>query len=142
MVVDGSEQFSGNDSGKATKAIMDAAKGAKATIELSFAGDKLKVKISKLPEYENASVFLALSEDNLISNVKRGENSGKTLEHASVARELKSIGNINAQDKSFETETVFQIQPNWKKENVKLVVFVQGNQNRKIYGVNRIAPEN
>jgi hypothetical protein len=142
MVVDGSAQFTGSDSNRATKEILDAAKSPKATIELTIDGEKLKIKISKLPERENASVFLAIAEDNLVSNVKRGENSGKTLEHVSVARELKSIGNINAADKAFETETVFQLQPNWKKENLKLVVFVQGNQNRKIYGVNRIALKN
>lgn len=139
MIVDGSVQFTGSDTGKATKEIIEAAKGAKATIELSIDADKLKVKIPKLPEHENASVFLAIAEDNLVSNVRRGENSGKTLEHVSVARELKSIGSVNAPDKSFETEIVFQIQPAWKKENVKLVVFVQGNQTRKVYGANRIA---
>jgi hypothetical protein len=139
MIVDGSEQFSGNDSGKATKAIIDAAKSRKATLDLSVDGEKLKVKIFNLPEHENASVFLAIAEDNLATSVRRGENSGKTLEHVSVARELKSIGNLNAQDKSFETETTFQLQPNWKKENLKFVVFVQGNTNRKIYGAKRIA---
>jgi hypothetical protein len=139
MIVDGSAQFTGSDGNRATKEILDAAKSPKATIELAIGGEKLKIKISKLPEHENASVFLAIAEDNLVSDVGRGENSGKTLEHVSVVRELKSIGNINAQDKSFETETIFQLQPNWKKENLKLVVFVQGNQNRKIYGVNRIA---
>jgi len=139
MIVDGSEQFAGSDGGKASKSIIDAVKSEKATVELSVAGEKLKVKIFKLPEHENATVFLAIAEDGLISNVKRGENSGKTLEHVSVARELKAIGSVSAQDKSFETETVFPVQPNWKKENLKFVVFMQGNQNRKIYGVSRIA---
>jgi hypothetical protein len=139
MVVNGSVQFVGNNSGAASKEIIEAAKNAKAPVELAIDGDKLKIKIAKLPEHENATVFLAIAEDNLVSSVKRGENSGKTLEHVSVARELKAIGNVSAQEKSFETEIVFQIQPNWKKENLKFVVFVQGNQNRKIYGVNRIA---
>ncbi|HEX8734041.1 MAG TPA: DUF1223 domain-containing protein [Pyrinomonadaceae bacterium] len=140
MVVDGSVQFTGN-SGTASKEIIEAAKKAKAPVEMSIDGEKLKIKIAKLPEHENATVFLAIAEDNLVSSVKRGENSGKTLEHVSVARELKAVGNVSAQEKSFEAEIVFQIQPNWKKENLKLVVFVQGNQNRKIYGVNRIALE-
>jgi hypothetical protein len=139
MIVDGSVQFAGGNAGEATKSILDAAKGRKAAIELSLDGEKLKIKISKLPEHENASVFLAIAEDNLVSSVKRGENSGKTLEHVSVVRELKSIGNLNAQENSFETEAVFQAQPSWKKENLKFVVFVQGNTNRKIYGVNRIS---
>ena len=144
MIVDGSAQFTGSDGAKASKEIQEAAKNQKATLELSIDGgsgaDKLKIKISDLPAgRENASVFLAIAEDNLATNVRRGENSGKTLEHVSVVRELKSIGNLGAPDKSFEAEIVFQLQPNWKKENLKFVVFVQGNQNRKIYGVNRIA---
>jgi hypothetical protein len=140
MVIDGSVQFTGSDSNRATKEILEAAKSPKAAIELLpvDGADKLKVKISGLPEHENATVFLAIAEDNLATNVRRGENSGKTLEHVSVVRELKSIGNVAAQEKSFETETVFQTQPGWKKENLKLVVFVQGNQNRKIYGASRI----
>jgi hypothetical protein len=139
MVVDGSFQFAGGNTGEASKSILNAVKEVKADVELAIAGDKLKIKIFNLPEHENASVFLAIAEDNLISSVKRGENSGKTLEHVSVARELKSIGSVAPPDKSFEAEAVFQLQPNWKKENLKLVVFVQGNQNRKIYGVNRIS---
>lgn len=144
MIIDGSVQFTGSDGARASKEIQEAAKSRKATIELSIAaGDKLKIKIFNLPaERENASVFLAIAEDNLATNVRRGENSGKTLEHVSVVRELKSIGNLGAQDKSFEAETVFQTQPNWKKENLKFVVFVQGNQNRQIYGVNRLALKN
>lgn len=138
MIVDGSVQFTGGDGNRATKEILDAAKKPKAAIELLIDGEKLKVKIPKLPEHEDASVFLAIAEDNLATNVRRGENSGKTLEHVSVVRELKSIGNVAEQEKSFETETVFQTPPDWKKENLKLVVFVQGNQNRKIYGVSRI----
>ncbi len=138
MIIDGSVQFTGGDSARATKEILEAAKSPKAAIELLVDGEKLKVKISKLPEHEDATVFLAIAEDNLATNVRRGENSGKTLEHVSVVRELKSIGNLAAQEKSFETETIVQTQPDWKKENLKLVVFVQGNQKRKIYGVSRV----
>lgn len=138
MVVDGSFQFAGGNTNEATKSIMEAAKAAKAGVELSINGEKLKVKISQMPEHENASVFLAIAEDGLSSSVKRGENSGRTLEHVSVVRELKSIGSLAAQEKSFETEAVFQLQPVWKKENIKLVVFVQGNQTGKIYAVHRI----
>lgn len=136
MIVDGSAQFTGSDGNRATKEIIEASKDKKASIELSIdAADKMKIKISKPPEgRENASVFLAIAEDNLTTSVRRGENSGKTLEHVSVVRELKSIGSLGARDEFFETETVFQIQTNWKKENLKFVVFVQGNQSRKIYG--------
>ena len=45
---------------------------------------------------------------------------------------------IGAQEKSAEIETVLTFQPNWKRENLKLVVFIQENESRKIIGVRQI----
>jgi len=138
MVVDGTHQFVGGNMNEANKAISSSVKLPKAKIDLSISGDKLKVKISELPEHSYSNVFLAVAENNLSTNVKRGENGGKILPHASVVRELKTIGNITAEDKSFETETAFQTPPAWKKENLKFVVFIQVEQTSKIIGVNQI----
>ncbi len=137
MVVDGQREFVGSNMENANKAITDSAKNVKATVELQKAENSLKVKISDIPKHENATIFLAIAEDNLSSNVTRGENSGKKLAHTSVVRELKSIGLVTAQHNSFTTDTTVQIQPDWKKENLKLVVFVQENGSRKILGVNK-----
>jgi hypothetical protein len=141
MIVDGKTQFVGSDSGKAAAAITEAAKVQKGKIEIVKNNDKLTVKITDLPVHENSNVFLAFAEDNLVSNVARGENSGKKLEHQSVVRELKSIGTLNPQDKSAEIETILQFNQNWKRENLKIVVFVQENDSRKILGVGRIVFE-
>jgi hypothetical protein len=94
-----------------------------------------------LPEHDGANIYLAITEDNLISNVARGENSGQTLEHQSVVRELKTIGTLNSPQKTAEVETTLQFQPSWKRENLKIVVFVQENGSRKIFGVGRIPAE-
>jgi len=138
MIVDGKIEFVGSDSGKAAKAITEAAKVQKGKIEIIKNNDKLTVKITDLPAHESSNVFLAIAEDNLVSNVARGENSGKKLEHQSVVRELKSIGTLNPQEKTAEIETILQFNQNWKKENLKIVVFVQENDSRKILGVGRI----
>ena len=138
MVVDGRAEFVGSNEEKTDKAIAEAAKNPKANVEISQDTDKLKIKLSDVPAHENATVFLAVTEDNLASNVKRGENSGRTLEHTSVVRELTSLGMLTAEQKTSEMETVLQIQPAWKRENLKIVVFVQENASRKILGVNRI----
>ena len=137
MVVDGQTEFVGSNMSNANKAITDSAKNVKATVELQRVENNLKVKIADIPKHENATIFLAIAEDNLSSNVTRGENSGKKLAHTSVVRELKSIGVVTAQQNSFTTEAAVQIQPDWKKENLKFVVFVQENGSRKILGVNR-----
>lgn len=134
MVIDGSFEVVGSNLGKVQKAISEAAKSSKTEISLSKSEEKLKVNIPALPAPQNSTVYLAIAEDNLSSNVMRGENAGHKLEHLSVVRELKILGNINREKQSFETETVLELQPNWKKENLKLVVFIQENQSRKILG--------
>ena len=139
MIVDGKTQFVGSNSGEAAKAIAEAAKAQKAKVEITANGDKIKVKITELPAHEAANIMLAVTEDNLSSNVSRGENSGSKLEHQSVVRELKSIGTINPAEKSSEIETTLQINPTWKSANLKFVVFVQENESRKVLGVGRIA---
>lgn len=141
MIVDGQTQFAGADLAKAQKAIIENAKNAKGKIEVSTVTDavsdiKIQVKISDLPAHENSTVFLAIAEDNLIA--KRGRSAGVKREYVSVVRELKSLGFLTAAQKSLETEIALQFQPAWKKENLKFVVFVQENANRRILGVNKI----
>jgi len=137
MVVDGQTQFVGSNLGTAQKAISEAAKTSKTNIEFSVTEDKLKVKISDLPAGENSYVWLAIAEDDLKTSVKRGENSGKTLDHVSVVREMKLLGNLASTDKTFETEVAFKLSPDWKKENVKFVAFVQGEKTKRVFAVNK-----
>ncbi len=136
MVVDGRFELVGSNLGKAQNSISEAAKNVKAQIKLTREEDNLKVQISDIPAHQDSTVYLALTEDNLISNVARGENAGSTLEHISVVRELKMLGSLAAKSQKFETEYAVQLQPTWKKENVKFVVFIQENQSRKILGAN------
>jgi hypothetical protein len=143
MIVDGQRQFVGSNFGAAQSAVSEAAKNQKAVIELTTGTDaknqnaNVKVKISNLPARENSYVWLAVAEDNLKTAVGRGENRDKTLSHTSVVREMKLIGEINPTDKTFEVETAYQFQPNWNKQNLKFVVFVQGRDTKKVYGVNK-----
>lgn len=138
MVVDGTAEFTGSDTGKAARAIAEAAKTPKGKVEIVEIGGKIKVKIADLPEHAAATVFLAVTEDNLATTVARGENSGRRLEHHSVVRDLKSIGTINSNEKSAEIETLLQLQPGWKRENLKIIVFAQENESRRVLGVGRI----
>ncbi len=137
MVVDGRAEFIGSNEEKARKAITSALKNQKATVEITQDLNNIKINLSDIPAHENSTVFLAVTEDNLASNVKRGENSGRKLEHSSVVRELTSLGMLTAEQTTLNMETVLQIHPNWKRENLKIVVFVQENASRKILGVNR-----
>ena len=136
MVVDGTRQFIGSNIEEANKVISEAAKTTKANVELSFSNEKLKVKISGVPKHENAAVFVAIAEDELSTDVSKGENGGRTLQHNSVVRILKPIGRLLAQENNFEMEFLPETIENWKQENLKYVVFLQENQSRRILGVN------
>jgi hypothetical protein len=138
MIVDGQIEFTGNNPAKARKAILEAAKTAKATIKIIPSAAVYKIEINGIPARETATVFLAITEDNLASNRKSGLKSNEKVEHISVVRELKSLGMLAAAQTNLEIETALQIQSAWKKENLKLVVFVQENASRKVLGVSRI----
>ena len=134
MVVDGQATFVGSRGDKAEKAIREAAKAPKAKIELALNQDKLKIKITDAPAHENATLFLAIAEDDPRSNVIGGVNSGRRRAYTSVVRELKSLAMLTAQQKILELENIVTLQPVWNKENLKLVVFIQENKTRRMLG--------
>ena len=138
MFVDGTVHFVGSKQEKATKAVAQAIKTVKPEVNLSMSGEKLLINIPNVPKHETATVYLAFTESNLVRKMGRGNNAGMTLEHSSVARNLQSIGTIDAQASQFKAETFPQLQPEWKRENVKIIVFVQENATRKIIAVGRI----
>lgn len=142
MFVDGTIYFPGGKAEKAEKAVAQAVKTPKPAINLSFSGEKLRIDIPALPKHESATVYLAFTEDKLVRQIERGNNAGKILEHSSVARSVQAVGAINAQTGQFKAETYLQIQPEWKKANLKIIVFVQENATRKILTVERISFEN
>lgn len=138
MIVDGEAQFAGGSLSKAQKAILEAAKAPKAKIEIARAEDKFNIKIRDLPKHGNTTVFLAIAEDELASNVVLNAATSEKREYISVVRELKSLGMIGAEQKNLEVEFVSQLQPGWKKENLKFIVFVQENESRKVLGASKV----
>lgn len=142
MVVDGQLQFAGTDLAKAQKAIIESSKVEKGRIELSTQqvtenGTKLRINISALPKHSVSTVFLAYTEDNLDSNRNKSATSNGKGDFISVVRQLQSVGSLAVDQQNFETENFLEINPNWKPENLKLIVFVQENTSRKIIGIGR-----
>lgn len=141
MVVDGQAEFIGSNLTKAQTAIARAAKLPKGEVSVQSAlgaqSVKLKISVAKLPAIvanDTAEVLLAITENNLTSQVARGENSGRRLPHTAVVRELRSLGNLNGSSKPFQTETTVLISKNWKRENLRAVIFVQERRNKRILG--------
>jgi hypothetical protein len=123
MVVDGVSQFVGNDPQAAAKAIRDAAQRPQSAI-IQIAGDDKKFEVAvKAPQQTSGEVMLAITEDNLMSKVTAGENNKRELHHAAVVRDLRSLGRLH--DGSFEAAFPLKLNKDWKRDDLRIVVFVQ-----------------
>ena len=135
MIIDGEHEFVGSNEKKAKKALKKALKKEKVDIMTSIEDGSLKVSAKGINTDEDTTVYLAYAEDDLGSNVTRGENAGKRLNHVAVVRELKGIGRIKPNESSFESTVRLNLQEDWKRDNLKLVVFFQQNSTRRVLGV-------
>ena len=97
----------------------------------------LKIEISGLPDHDAAYVWFVITEDNLQTNVRRGENSGKKLPHTAVVREMKLLDTLAENAKSFSVNQKFALQTGWEKKNLNLIVFVQGKNSKSIFAVGK-----
>lgn len=142
MVVDGRAEFVGSSQGKAKSAIVEAAQQPKAEVVLtgldaSAEKTRVRIAVTKLPGgvTRDAQVWLAVTESGLHSNVKAGENSGEDLHHAAVVRSLRKIGDVKAgKDAAYSDEQDVRLDSTWKRESLRVVVFVQDPKSRHILG--------
>jgi hypothetical protein len=133
MVVDGDTQFVGNDAERAQDAIAQAA-GRSAEAEVAVtraASDKLHVKINSASR-NTSDVLLAITEDNLSSSVKSGENGGHVLRHAAVVRDFQKVGELSSG--GFESDVAVNAGRDWKRKDLRAVIFVQEKTSGKILG--------
>jgi hypothetical protein len=131
MVVDGVVEFVGNDAGHAQRSIREAASQPEvATVKISSAADQLAVQVKAQGSAKDAQVVLAITEDNLTTQVGSGENGGRTLHHAAVVRELRQLGRLH--EGSFEANVALKLDKDWKRNDLRAVVFVQEGATGKI----------
>lgn len=80
-----------------------------------------------------AEVLLVITENNLSTNVPRGENAGRTLRHAGVVRQLSLLGNAQPSSTSV-IRSELTLADGWKRKNLRAVVFVQERASRRVLG--------
>jgi hypothetical protein len=144
MIVDGQAAFVGSSSRLALEAITKAARSPKAVAKAALKGSTAKsvtvaVTIENCPDVSNgdtADVMLAVTESGLSSKVSRGENSGRELAHSSVTRKLIQIGSLK--NGLFTAEARVDLNPNWKRQNMKAVAFVQERRSRRVLGATAV----
>ena len=142
MVVDGDMQLVGSDERRAIQVIKNTIKTAKLPVVLSSIhreDDKtLAVHIEVGPSDSSgrrapAQVLIALADNSVQSSVRGGENSGRTLKHVAVVRNLTLVGTIDnagmfSKDVTMNTE-------NTDQRDLRIIAIVQERGVGRVLGV-------
>jgi hypothetical protein len=144
MVVNGQTEFVGSDMTRAYREIGAAAQAATTAVDLRSVPNStdpdlldLSVQVTNLKtaKWRDSNVYLAVTENGLTTLVPRGENSGRTLRHSSVVRSFGVIGRVKPQGANGgQLVSTLRLPPEWKRENLRAVVFVQERDTFRITG--------
>jgi hypothetical protein len=139
MIVDGADQFVGNDLTHARRSIVSAAQKAKLNLSLSRpVVDARKISASvSLPassvSSSNGELYAALVDPIDFTDVHNGENGGRRLEHVGVVRNLQRIGSLKDLGTGpfrFSLNAPGDVDP----VNMRVVVFAQQNHQGNVIG--------
>ena len=136
MVVDGHAEFVGNSEGEALRAVRAAGAAPKPAVRLSWAdGGLLAIHVDPLTNATRGDppqLILAVAENMLHSDVKRGENAGRALEHDGVVRQLTTVGKADAGSTEFSFKIAVRAAHEWNRANLRAIVFVQERHSRRV----------
>jgi len=123
VIVDGQFDVTGNDGGNLHRTIATAASQPKpAEVSLHWANpNQLDVQVD--PRATASRVFFFVTEDDLTTQVKGGENGGITLHHAAVVRTFQVLSKkVSA---PFADSVKISWNPEWQHSHLRFVVVVQ-----------------
>jgi hypothetical protein len=150
LVIDGRFECVGSDVAAIHHAITQAAAAPKAIVDVAIvrAHDRelaVTVHVDVPPTLtlrESVDVIVVVAEDNLVSNVRRGENGGRTLKHSAVVRSLTPVGALSPHDRAWSTSASVVLEPDWQPANVRVVSVLQERGSRRIVGAgsSRLGP--
>lgn len=101
-IVSGRTEVVGSDERAVRRAIEAEAREPKAFVRV-LPGEAGALRVTVAGAAGGAVVFVALVEDGLASDVTRGENAGRRLAHAAIARDLHAVGAVDAAGRFDET---------------------------------------
>ncbi len=144
MIIDGSDQFTGNDEPHALMSIKRAALSAKLPLKLSqpsVDGRKVSASVS-IPAPTTAKpqtgLYAALVDPTDTTDVRGGENGGHKLQHVGVVRTLEHIGTVkdlNAGPVTFHLTAPADAKP----ATMRVVVFAQQGSQGTVLGADSIS---
>jgi hypothetical protein len=142
MIVDGTDQFVGNDAPHALHAVQHATQTSKLNLSLSHPtvdGHHVSASISTATPLSQlqGDLYAALVDPTDSTDVRRGENSGHRLQHAGVVRTMQRIGTLKDLSSSpYKFSLVAP--PDASPSTMRVVVFAQSASQGPVLGVTSI----
>lgn len=140
LVIDGRIQMVGSDAAQLKIALAESARTPKpqlvveaivnerGSLTASASGPGLDAGV-----VGQAELLWAVTEDDLTVDVKRGENAQRTLRHFGVVRTL--VARKIDRPTASPLTAVIPLRPEWKRENLRLVAFVQSTNSGRVLSV-------
>jgi hypothetical protein len=143
LMIDGEQSVNGRDAASAEAAIRQALArkpGVGLDVGLDLKGDGRSATVaikmtsrSTRAEKSPLLVCAVLREDGVVTDIPSGENAGKSLVARFPARQTKyEFVELDGKSPS-NLQFSFEIEPNWKRRNLRLAVFVQDKRTGVIH---------
>src|SRR5580704_13850216 len=121
LVVDGQLERVGSDLDVVQRAIRQAGEAPKAAVDVTISHEtdarlRVDVHVDVPPEliiHDTADVLVAVTEDHLMTEVRRGENRGRTLKHSAVVRSLTTVGTLSPGESEWSTSVSVPLVADW-----------------------------
>lgn len=139
-VVSGTTEFVGSDRQKARAEIAATAarlRSSAVRVTITAAGgDSYRVRVTGADAVKNGRLFVAVTESDLSTKVKTGENAGRTLAHAPVVRRLVSPAPTpgGKPGGKLEATVPLPVEAGEKRAHQKIVAWVQNGETGAIAG--------
>ena len=143
LIIDGKSQAIGSEWPDVRKALIEAARAPRAVIAVtaeaqpSASAVTVSIVVRDLPAATvkgDVDVFVAIVEDNLTSEVLRGENARKQLHHSAVTRSLTKIGSLGKTETAGEFSRAVPRDGSWRPEHLRAIAFLQDRPTRHVVG--------
>ncbi|MBX2843520.1 MAG: DUF1223 domain-containing protein [Flammeovirgaceae bacterium] len=138
LVVNGELHFVGSDRRKLFEII--GGNGIKTTtvevnLEVAQKGNTLDLLIRLAGDFQNSIIHLAIVEKGLTTEIKGGENKGRTINYDNVVRIFQS------RESDKEVFEKLNIPADINSQNAELIVFVQDKNSWEVKGVSKLKLE-
>lgn len=134
MVVGGRDEFVGSDERRALDAVARAGQRGRATaaavVLTPDATGSVRIDVTGVPG--KADIVVALTQSDLVTQVRGGENGGRRLTHSSVVRSMQRVAVLGGRAHDWSGTYAPPLSPDWPRGPIRVVAFAQDPASRHI----------